>query len=377
MTSECNRFICFDLETTGLSVKTAEIIEISAIKMEDWEMSDCFNTFVKPSKPIPYEITELTGITNADVANAPEISEILPEFLKFIDDEILLGHNISCYDLPILRRIAEELHFSIPDIYIDTVQIARRVLPELPNHKLETLCQYYNVKNDEAHRAMSDAMATARVYEKLVTNAAGDLKNITVKDDSSSKKRNTFRKAFSEQTQALITLKGIIAGITCDNVLTEAEVYYLKDWLNQNSELSGNYPFDIALREVNAALEDGILEQSELDHMLGIFKEFLDPVEANAENAQSLNFCGKTVCLSGDFETGSKNDISQRLISLGAEIKDTVTRAVDYLIVGEMGSSAWTCGNYGTKVKKALEMQEKGHPIKILKESEVFVPSKV
>lgn len=102
MTSECNRFICFDLETTGLSVKTAEIIEISPIKMEDWEMSDCFNTFVKPSKPIPYEITELTGITNADVANAPEISEILPEFLKFINDEILLGHNISCYDLPIL-----------------------------------------------------------------------------------------------------------------------------------------------------------------------------------------------------------------------------------------------------------------------------------
>lgn len=359
MTSECNRFICFDLETTGLSVKTAEIIEISAIKMEDWEMSDCFNTFVKPSRPIPYKITKLTGITNADVANAPKISEVLPEFLKFIGDEILLGHNILCYDLPILRRIAEELHFSIPDIYIDTVQIARRELPELPNHKLETLCQYYNVKNDEAHRAMSDAMATARVYEKLVTNAAGDLKNITVKDDSSSKKRNTFRKAFSEQTQALITLKGIIAGITCDNVLTEAEVYYLKDWLNQNVELSGNYPFDIALREVNAALEDGILEQCELDHMLGIFKEFLDPVEANAKSEQSLNFCGKTVCLSGDFETGSKNDISQRLISLGAEIKDTVTKAVDYLIVGEMGSSAWACGNYGTKVKKPLKCRKK------------------
>lgn len=374
MTTEIKQdhFICFDLETTGLSVKTAEIVEISAIKIEEGEMTDCFNTFVKPSKPIPYEITELTGITNADVTNAPKISEVLPEFLKFIGDEILLGHNISCYDLPILRRIAEDFHLSVSNTYIDTVHVARCILPELPNHKLETLCQFYNVQNDEAHRAMSDAIATAKIYEKLLTNAPGDFKN-----SSLPKKKDTFKRTFSEQTQALITLKGIIAGITCDNILTEAEVYYLRDWLNQNIELRGNYPFDIALREINVALEDGILEQSELNHMLDIFKEFLDPIEASAENEQTLNFCGKTVCLSGDFETGSKTDISQRLIALGAKVKDNVTKAVDYLIVGEMGSPAWACGNYGSKVKKALEMQGKGHHIKILKESEIFIPSKI
>lgn len=363
----CSDFICFDLETTGLSVHTAEIIEIGAVKVKDWEILEGFHTFVKPSSPISCNITELTGISDEDVKDAPSISEVLPAFLEFIKNDTLLGHNIEHYDLPILKRIAAEYNLDVTNDYTDTLSVSRAFLPELPSHSLEALCDYYEVENAEAHRAISDSLSTAEVYRCIMCNVTGNTGKVKKK-----KKERPYRKAFSDQTQALVALKGIITGIACDNVLSEDEVFYLKGWLDKNTDLSGNYPFDIAFREVSAALADGVLEQSELDHMLDIFKEFLNPVETKSEHAEAVDFSGKTICLSGDFETGSKDEVGERLTNLGAVISKNVTKAVDYLIVGEKGSAAWSCGNYGTKVKKALEMQGKGHTIKILRECEIF-----
>ena len=363
----CSDFTCFDFETTGLSVHTAEIIEIGAVKVRNWDGIECFHTFVKPSKPITPEVTKLTGISNNDVEDAPTISEVLPAFMEFIEGETLLGHNIEHYDLSILKRIAAEYNLFVTNDYTDTLSVSRAFLPELPSHSLEALCDFYEFENVEAHRALSDCLATAEVYRCIMCNVTGNSGRVKKK-----KKERPHRPAFSEQTQALVTLKGILSGITCDNVLSEGEIFYLKDWLDKNTDLEGNYPFDIAFREVSAALADGVLEQCELDRMLDIFKEFLNPVEAKAEHAETVDFSGKTICLSGDFETGSKDEVSKKLENLGAVVNKSVTKAVDYLIVGEKGSAAWSCGNYGTKVKKALEMQGKGHHIKIIRECEIF-----
>lgn len=361
-----NSFTCFDFETTGLSVHTAEIIEIGAVKVRNWQIVERFSTFVKPSSPISASITRLTGISNNDVENSPTIYEVIPEFIKFIDSDILLGHNISRYDLPILRRIASEL-FSIDNEYQDTLQLSRAIIPDLPSHNLETLCNYYGIKNVAAHRAVGDAEATAEIYQCIMLGKKGQIDKVKKKNNVSHS-----RSAFSQQTQALITLKGILTGMTCDNVLSNEEVFYLKKWLDDNSNLEGNYPFDIVFTEVNNALADGILEQHELEHMLIIFKEFLNPIETKTANSNCIDFSNKTVCLSGEFETGSKNEIGDRLISYGAIISQSVTKSVDFLVVGEKGSGQWYCGNYGTKIKKALEMQNQGHHIQILRECEVF-----
>ena len=358
-------FVCFDLETTSLSIYGAEIIEIGAIKVKNWKQIDRFHSFIKPSMPIPSAATAVNGITNDDVKDAPTIEEILPTFVQFIKNENLLGHNIKSYDLPILKRYVAEYNLTIDNKCFDTLYISRTHLPNLASHSLEALCGYYGVENVEAHRALSDCIATAEIYKKIVENTGGN-------PEKAKKKQHIYHTKFSEQTQSLITLKGIISGITCDDVLSEDEVFYLKKWLDDNMDLKGNYPFDVAFNEISSALSDGILEEAELDRMLESFKEFLNPVDAKSDCSGDICFSAKVVCLSGDFESGSKSEISEKLTELGAIVNKTVTKAVDYLIVGGNGSTAWSCGTYGSKVKKALEMQSKGHHIKILKESEAL-----
>lgn len=367
MKKEIKDYVCFDLETTGLSTHTAEIIEIGAVKVRNMVIVERFSTLVKPSEPISDIIIQVTGITNKDLKAAPDISKALSEFIEFINGETLLGHNIEQYDLPILKRVTDTYCITITNDNIDTLTLSKEIAPELPSHSLEAMCDYYSITNSNAHRALSDAEATAELYNCIINNTAGSPERVKTK-----KKERPYCPNFSGQTQALITLKGILAGITCDNILSESEVYFLKNWLDDNAGLEGNYPFDIVIKEVEAALEDGILEQHELDRMLIIFKEILNPVETKSGHTENLNFSGKKICLSGDFETGTKDEVSKKLTALGAVVCSSVTKAVDYLIVGENGSLAWSGGNYGAKVKKALEMQEKGHHIQILREREVF-----
>ena len=366
-------FTCIDLETTGLSVNSVEIIEISAMKVRDFEIIDTFGSLVKPSTPISEMITDITGITNADVENSPQIDDILDNFLDFIGNDILLGHNIARYDLPILRRICQERNRAIDNYYYDTLLISQKVLPELPHHNLSCLCEYYGIVNERAHRAAGDVKATIEVFVKLVENSKGDLRNFTAKNPVARKSDEKARRTYSKATSALQTLNGILMGIICDDILSEAEVYYLKKWLDNNTQLKGTYPFDLVYSQISDALTDGVLEQHELDKLLNVFSELLDPIENNSDSYSDVCFNGKNVCLSGEFAYGSKTDVSEKLSDMGAIVKDSVTKTVDFLIVGGYGSDNWSCGNYGNKVKRALELQEKGYHIKILKEADVFI----
>lgn len=366
-------FTCIDLETTGLNVNTAEIIEISATKVRNFETVDNFSSFIKPSNPIPKMITSITGITNDDVANAPQIDDVIDNIIEFIGSDVLLGHNIARYDLPILRRICCERNCSFDNYYYDTLLISQKELPELPSHRLDQLCEYYGIVNERAHRAAGDVKATIEVFIKLVENSKDNSKNFAAKNTAAHKNDEKIHRAYSKTTSAIQSLNGILMGITCDNILSESEVYYLKKWIDNNTQLKGTYPFDIIYAQISAALADGVLEQHELDNLLNLFTELLDPVENNSDGSSDICFNGKNVCLSGEFEYGSKADVSEKLSAMGAVVKESVTRTIDFLIVGGCGNDNWTCGNYGNKVKKAIEMQEKGHPIKILKESDVFI----
>ena len=135
-------YVCFDLETTGFG-KTAEIIEIGAIKVRDGTTVDKFSELVKPTNRISGVVTALTGISQNDVADARNISEVLPDFLEFIGNDILLGHNIASFDIPIVRRnVAVVMRAMFEPNYIDTMYLAKMV-PGVPDHKLQTMLDYY------------------------------------------------------------------------------------------------------------------------------------------------------------------------------------------------------------------------------------------
>lgn len=161
-------YVVFDIETTGLSKEKEMITEIGAVKVADGKIIDRFSTFVNPQRPISAEITKLTGITDDMVKDAPTIENVLPEFLKFCEDTVLVAHNAS-FDTGFIRIAAEraglgELHHTI----VDTLELTRALLPELNKHKLDIVCEYLGVTLNGHHRAVNDAEATAEVFIKFL-----------------------------------------------------------------------------------------------------------------------------------------------------------------------------------------------------------------
>lgn len=356
---KADNYTVIDIETTGTYVTDCEVIELSAIRVRDNQPIEKYTTLVNPKENIPEEIIELTGITNEMVKDAPTLSECLESFLDFIGDDILLGHNIVAFDSNILYDEAEfYLERIVSNDMIDTLRFSRHCDIDVPNHKLKTLQDYFGVVNDAQHRALSDCLATHECYQKM-------------KSLIKIKQKKPYC-GIADSTKNLIALKELLSDASLDGKITKSEVFSLKSWLDSNQNLAGNYPFDIVFKSIEKVLEDGVLEQEELEELFDIFQEVLDPVNAVAKCDDShIDFSEKKICLSGEFEFfSSKAEVESLLIAKGAEIKKSVVKSLDYLIVGGKGSDAWSSGNYGTKVKKALEWNEKGSAIQILREED-------
>ncbi len=159
--------VVFDLETTGLSASVDKITEIGAVKIRAGEIVDRYSTLINPEIPIPYNITQLTGITDEMVAGQRTIKEIMPEFIDFIGDCPLVAHNAN-FDWGFIRTKAFELGYDLSCSIIDTLSLSRILLPELKKHKLNIVCQHLNIKLENHHRAVHDAEATAAIFLRFV-----------------------------------------------------------------------------------------------------------------------------------------------------------------------------------------------------------------
>lgn len=157
-------YIAFDLETTGLSPETDQIIEIGALKVKNGKVVDRFMEFVKPDKPISTIITGITGITNEMVASARGTDEIISDFVVFCEDLPLVGHNIM-FDYKFMKKYANTYGFPFEKKGIDTLKIAKKVHKDFESRSLGVLCEYYQIVNQAAHRAYHDALATAKLYQ--------------------------------------------------------------------------------------------------------------------------------------------------------------------------------------------------------------------
>lgn len=162
-------YVIFDLETTGISPNYDEVIEISALKVKGGKVVDEFNTLVNPGRKIPFGATKVNGITNAMVAEAPAFSQVLAEFLDFAEGLVLVGHNIARFDMKFIWRDAEQYFGEIPqNNYVDTLQVARKHLPNMEHHRLVDLAEHYGISPEGAHRALNDCYMNQKVYECMV-----------------------------------------------------------------------------------------------------------------------------------------------------------------------------------------------------------------
>ncbi len=160
-------YVCVDIETSGIHSKWDRIIEIGAVKVREGKVVDTFSSLIDPGVEVSPFITDLTGISNDMLSGQAEISEVLPAFVRFAGKDYLLGHNIM-FDYRFLKQNAMNLNMEFDRSGMDTLKIARKVLPHLESRALDYLCQYYGIEDKNHHRALNDAGATSRLYLTLM-----------------------------------------------------------------------------------------------------------------------------------------------------------------------------------------------------------------
>lgn len=159
-------YVVFDIETTGLRPKYDKIIEIGAVKIKDGKQTDMFSELINPGIRIPEVINEVTGITDDMLEGKRSINEVLPDFVKFCDTEIIMGHNLM-FDYSFITVNAVNMKLKFEKSGLDTLKIAKKHLSGLESRKLDYLCSYYGIEDKEHHRAYNDAAVTYKLYLKL------------------------------------------------------------------------------------------------------------------------------------------------------------------------------------------------------------------
>lgn len=185
-------FTIIDLETTGLDPTFDEIIEVGAIRVRNGDVTDTFSSLVKPEKEVDAFITEITGITNEMLADAPSISEIFPDFLSFVSNDIIVGHNVN-FDINFVYDTNSKLYNQyFSNSFTDTLRLSRRLLPELEHHRLKDLINHFEIDIERQHRSLDDCKSTLECYNKLKSLAVekyDTLDNFYIENKSKRKKR--------------------------------------------------------------------------------------------------------------------------------------------------------------------------------------------
>ncbi len=228
-----NSYIALDTETTGVNPSVDRIIEIGMAKVVHGEIVDRYSTLIDPQMNISERITELTGITNEDVKGKPVIADIIGEILEFIGGMPLLGHNII-FDYSFIKKAAVNNSLKFDKDGIDTLKMARRVLPDMPHKGLEYLCGQLDINPGHSHRAYDDAVSAMQLYNKMYEIAPDDM-------------------GFESPVQLVYAVKK-------DSPITEAQTRYLTALLAKHN-LAIEESIDNLTKSRASKIIDGIISQ--------------------------------------------------------------------------------------------------------------------
>ena len=247
--------------------------------------------------------------------------------------------------------------------YIDVLHAARRCLPELANHKLETVSKHYGFDTTGEHRARNDCILTKKCYEYLYEEFGSE----------AFRKRDSVKhygQRFTPETMALQELHSILEDYIDDGRITAEEFNELRKWIEDHRYLQGNYPFDRVFTALDQVLEDEKATEEELAELQILFSDFVDPVNNQADHNEIQSILEKHICITGDFAYGTREIVIDTIEQAGGIIDRGVKKTTDYLVVGSLGSDKWKTGNYGSKIEKALQWISKGVNITIIEEED-------
>ncbi len=171
--SKLNDYTVIDLETSSRYANQASIIELAAVRVRRGKIVDQYTTLIKPLEPIPDEISRITGITNEMLKAAPTLDQKLNEYLRFIGNDVLLGHNIRAYDVNVLNYACNALHLpTLHNDMIDTLHYSKKCNIRAISYRLPALAKYFRIEYD-AHRALNDCIANHAIYQRLKPTYSG------------------------------------------------------------------------------------------------------------------------------------------------------------------------------------------------------------
>ena len=318
-------YVVFDIETTGFSPLTDKIIEIGAVKVVNGEITDKFSTFVNPDIPIPFRIEQLTSINDSMVLPAPKIDQVLPDFLKFCEGCALVAHNAS-FDVSFIAHNAEELGLPFDPTVLDTVTLARILLPQLNRYKLDTVAKALNVSLENHHRAVDDAGATAEIFVAF-------LKMLKERDISTLDELNKLSELDEEGIKKLPTYHIIILA---KNDVGRVNLYRLVSWAHINYfHRVPRIPKSVLAKYregliIGSACEAGELFQAVVrgvpDSELGRIVNFYDYLEIQpiGNNAFMIRNEDSSVQNEEDLR-----DLNRRIVRLGEQFQKPVCATCD------------------------------------------------
>lgn len=352
------RFVVFDIETTGFSSEKNHIIEIGAVKVVEGSVTERFSTFVNPREPIPFRIEKLTGISDKDVMDAPLIETVLPEFLHFCEGCILVAHNAN-FDIGFIQVNAKRQGLPFDYTYVDTLPLARVLLHGHSKFTLDAVAKVVGVSLENHHRAVDDAEATAHIFEKFITMLLQrnvltlDEVNALGKDDEEAIRKLPYY-------HAIVLAKNEIGRINLYKLVSESHLHYFnrrpkvpKSLIMENREglIIGSA---CEAGELYRAILDG-RSDAEIAKIVS-FYDYLEiqPLGNNAfmvdsERVESVNsmddikeinrrICelgeqaGKPVCATCDVHfLDPEDELYRRIIMAGKGFKDSDSQAPLYL----------------------------------------------
>ena len=311
-------FVVFDLETTGLDPQKEEILEIGAVRVKEGQILDRYSTFVNPKKRIPGEITKLTGITDEMVQNAPSAFEALSGFRNFCQNTCLVAHNAN-FDMGFIHSKSIHAGLSFSNIVVDTLELARKLLPELRSHKLNSLAKHYAIDMGSHHRAVDDANTTACLLnEFLQTYQNQGIYEIPGKKVCrESNRAGTHHVVLLAKNQVgLQNLYELVSRAHLENFYYHPRIY--RSWLSNKRE--GLY--------IGSACQQGELFGALLDHCpekeleeIGAFYDYFE-----------IQPVGNSEFLLREGKVKNRNeleDMNRRIVELGKKLQKPVAATGD------------------------------------------------
>ncbi|MDD3278280.1 MAG: PolC-type DNA polymerase III [Lachnospiraceae bacterium] len=319
-------FVVFDLETTGFSPVANKIIEIGAVRVERGKITQRFSTFVNPEVPIPFKIENLTGINDAMVMEAPVIEKVLPEFLEFCQDAVMVAHNAG-FDMSFIEHNCEKQGIQKSFTSADTVAMARFLLPGLNRFKLDTVAKAVGVSLDNHHRAVDDAACTADIFVKFVKMLRDrGIENLDQLNEKGSISEHTIRKLPS--AHAIILATGETGRVNLYRLISESHLKYYNRRPKLPKSLYLKYSEGLM---IGSACEAGELYQALLrgapDAEITRLVEFYDYLEIQPLGNNRFMLNKEDISAVNSIE--DLQNLNKKIVKLGEQFQKPVVATCD------------------------------------------------